>query len=313
MLKAFILFACLAVALGQTCLPGFDRYGSSCYFKVQSQLDFFDADQYCTTLNPKSYNIHLLSIESAAEENFIQQLINNDSVMRNRDVWLSATQIDKNKGWTWASTQQRVTYNNRESGRPSTSGKCAFMSWWYSYRWNNKDCDNRRSFICEYSIFGNDHAMEPEMKEWKAKVESGQLACPSGFHSYGKKCYYFIPSSLNWFDADQYCTMLVPKTYNIHLASIESAGEQLFIQDKIRGNPMYNNRQYWTSGNYMDRIQGWHWANNQRALSYNNWASGQPDGSGKCIQLWKDRNYTWDDADCEYTPYSHGFICELQQ
>ena len=38
-----------------------------------------------------------------------------------------------------------------------------------------------------------------------------------------------------------------------------------------------------------------------------NWAPGEPNNSGDCVQIWGEFDYGWDDTDCESAV---NFICE---
>jgi len=308
MWASLILAACVAHTVTSQCAPGFSFYQNSCYYVVATRLTWFGADKYCTTILPKNLNVRLVTVSNIGEDNFVRDLIRRDNDAKNRDNWMGLTDIDKRRGWVWAATQSSLGYSNWREGRPSSSGKCAFYSYYYNGQWYNDDCYDQRSFVCEYSLFG-----EKEIEEQKANELELKKNCPSGFVSFGNSCYYVIPSSLTWFQAEHYCSLMVPRTYDCHLASIESRSENDFLVNYIRGDSSYRNRQFWTSGNYMDPRKGWHWSSNQRSVSYTNWASGEPNGSGKCIQLWEGRNYQWDDATCYNTPSNHGFICEIER
>ena len=62
-------------------------------------------------------------------------------------------------------------------------------------------------------------------------------SCPPNFVQYGQSCYFFNNVELEWFHADQVCTGLLPNSYDIHLAAIETRGEQEFIADILRSDP----------------------------------------------------------------------------
>ncbi|KAI0228071.1 hypothetical protein LSAT2_021440, partial [Lamellibrachia satsuma] len=119
------------------------------------------------------------------------------------------------------------------SGEPGY-GKCAYLSWWNNYKWVNTDCQSAKSFICEYNTV-NGLSLSPLWPTTpRYRTSTARPArCPEGFVRFGRSCYYFVPSSLNWFDADQFCTMFVPQTYNVHLVSVESREEQDFLYKYI--------------------------------------------------------------------------------
>merc|ERR1711894_165469 len=126
----------------------------------------------------------------------------------------------------------------------------------------------------------------------------------------GDSCYYFVATPTSWIEADQYCTYLNPGFANTHLLSIDDSEEQQWIQNYLSTRPEFRQRNFWTSGNIIDRRRGWAWAGNGQQFSYTNWAPGEPNNSGACAQIWGEFNYQWDDADC----YGYiNFICEYDR
>merc|ERR1712179_698164 len=214
MWASLILAACVAHTVTSQCAPGFSFYQNSCYYVVATRLTWFGADKYCTTILPKNLNVRLVTVSNIGEDNFVRDLIRRDNDAKNRDNWMGLTDIDKRRGWVWAATQSSLGYSNWREGRPSSSGRCAFYSYYYNGQWYNDDCYDQRSFVCEYSLFG-----EKEIEEQKANELELKKNCPSGFVSFGNSCYYVIPSSLTWFQAEHYCSLMVPRTYDCHLAS----------------------------------------------------------------------------------------------
>ena len=54
---------------------------------------------------------------------------------------------------------------------------------------------------------------------------------------YNGSCYFFNNVELEWFHADQICSGLHPDYYDVHLAAIETQGEQEFIANILRSDP----------------------------------------------------------------------------
>ncbi|CAD5122556.1 DgyrCDS10970 [Dimorphilus gyrociliatus] len=286
----FVLISCIfATVQAQNCSEGFDRFEDSCYYFVRSQLGWYDADQYCTSLRPKTYTVHLASIESQNEQNWIADKIRADSNLRDRSVWIGLNNADKKEGWLWTRTYQTPDYKNWGSGQPVSSGRCSRMHYQHSYRWHNTACSGRYSSVCEYSL---------------------TAPCPKGFDRYQNSCYKVIPTTLDWFEAEQFCTYAVPDKYNVHLASIESSGEQQFIVERIRADSANRNRDFWVGGNRIDSKKNWAWVANNKRFSYTNWNSGEPSGSGQCMWLDTDYSYRWNDKDCNSN--GSGFVCEVE-
>merc|ERR1711976_418444 len=154
---------------------------------------------------------------------------------------------------------------------------------------------NMKSFICIGVLFG-------------LALSVSAQDCPRDWVQYEDRCYYVITNAVNWFEADNYCTFLLPGTYKVHLAAINSPQEQQWLQNYLASEPGYRFRNFWTSGNNLDRRVGWKWSSTGGAVSYTNWAPGEPNASGECMQIWGEVGYQWDDADC-YGPIN--FICEV--
>jgi len=294
-MKILLLLALVTVASAQSCPDGFPlKYGLNCYRFVRTQLTWFDADQHCTGLLPPNYDVHLARIFTSGEHDYLAQQLRSDRDMDGRDAWIGLTRVDKRRGWTWIDPYVQISYTRWAPGQPSGDGKCAHMWEDESYGWDDSDCNNFKGSICEYRL-----SRAPPSR-----------TCPEGFVSYGNSCYYFVPSSLNWFDADQYCTYFRPGTYDVHLACIDNSAEQDFLVNYIKNNNDLRDRSFWISGQNMDKNRGWVWAITDKAISYFKWAPGEPNNTGKCIQLWRDSSWRWDDATCYEK--AQGFVCEVK-
>merc|ERR1712226_382518 len=148
-------------------------------------------------------------------------------------------------------------------------------------------------------------------------VALAQNNCPSGFiqgtGTNFRSCYYFGRSRVDWFAADQYCTHRMVNDYRTHLVAIESSSEQAWLDNYIRNDSELRNNDWWIGADVIDRKRGWVWASTAQRVSYTNWGSGQPDGSGKCgVASWSNSGNThrWDDISCEGT--RRYFVCEYE-
>lgn len=110
-----------------------------------------------------------------------------------------------------------------------------------------------------------------------------------------------------------------------HLVTIESASEQKFIENLLSGG---SRNSYWIGG-YKTSNGRWMWVTN-RALSYTNWANGQPDnwtGREDKLMIYRNSNPMnpsprgkWNDiqadADCNGESFfgyeNFGYICEWE-
>ncbi|XP_076087916.1 perlucin-like isoform X1 [Mytilus galloprovincialis] len=142
-----------------------------------------------------------------------------------------------------------------------------------------------------------------------------QSECHRGWFHYGNSCYFFSHTLKTWGDAANFC-----RTYNSHLATVETGGENAFLTDTIElikngiGKRDIDNSDFWLGGTD-EVIEGvWVWAPTGKDLTYTNWFPGDPDNwetGENCLELsWLLGTHgTWNDQKCSIE--SH-FICETE-
>ena len=109
--------------------------------------------------------------------------------------------------------------------------------------------------------------------------------------------YQLFSENLTWVQAKSRCEAL-----GGHLATITSQAEQSFIASLLA----VSQDSYWIGG-YADESGWWHWTTNEPfEQQYQNYAEGQPDGSGGYLMILESGK--WDDVRSEGN--SWGFICE---
>ncbi|CAG2232216.1 unnamed protein product [Mytilus edulis] len=109
------------------------------------------------------------------------------------------------------------------------------------------------------------------------------------------------------------------RTYNSHLATVETGGENAFLTDTIElikngiGKRDIDDRDFWLGGTD-EVIEGvWVWAPTGKDLTYTNWLQGNPDNwntNENCLELVLSHDVLgkWNDQECSFV--SH-FICEM--
>ncbi|VDI74609.1 Hypothetical predicted protein [Mytilus galloprovincialis] len=142
-----------------------------------------------------------------------------------------------------------------------------------------------------------------------------QSECHRGWFHHGNSCYFFSHTLKTWGDAASFC-----RTYNSHLATVETGGENAFLTDTIElikngiGKRDIDDRDFWLGGTD-EVIEGvWVWAPTGKDLTYTNWFPGDPDNwktGENCLELsWYHGTHgTWNDQECSFE--SH-FICETE-
>ncbi|CAG2232218.1 unnamed protein product [Mytilus edulis] len=110
------------------------------------------------------------------------------------------------------------------------------------------------------------------------------------------------------------------RTYNSHLATIETEGENIFLTDTIAliqngvgKRDIHDLTQDFWIGGTDEVIEGvWVWASTGKDLTYTNWEPGQPDNwkNENCLSLvWWNIPGKWNDWYCSRNCH---FICETE-
>lgn len=104
------------------------------------------------------------------------------------------------------------------------------------------------------------------------------------------------------------------------LAMLKTRSIDRLVINYIRQNDLEShvNTGFWIGLNDRDNEGDYVWSDDE-AVSYTNWADGEPDDNDKrdtngqdCVQLWKSDDLKWDDDYCGDGPFGRkkGFICE---
>lgn len=92
--------------------------------------------------------------------------------------------------------------------------------------------------------------------------------------------YALYETAATWAEAKVLC-----QTVGGHLATVTSSEEQKTIEKLLKKG---SKNSYWLGG-YKDSTSGWEWVTNE-AFSYTNWGWNQPDGDGKALMVYKNKN-----------------------
>ena len=110
-------------------------------------------------------------------------------------------------------------------------------------------------------------------------------------------CYLFETSEDIHEDAEAYCGSL-------HLVYINSNKEQAYLAERCRY--ISADIDYWIG---LTRNNGAFIWMDATALLYTNWESSSSDDGSACIKLRENRDYEWDDQDCDD---QNAYICETE-
>merc|ERR1711894_173974 len=153
MLRILIISTLAYLGFAQDCPREWREFQDSCYYLVGTEMDWFSADKYCSLYDPTSYKVHLVSIETSAEQEFLADYALTSGVF-GWNYWTSLNRIDFEQGWAWAGANQvKMVYQAWGPGQPGGDGACVQMWASQRYRWDDVPCDdaflNSVGAICE--------------------------------------------------------------------------------------------------------------------------------------------------------------------
>lgn len=165
---------------------------------------------------------------------------------------------------------------------------------------------NRRTVTAKatYRVFVAQSAVKTETDAEIRRLEA---------RNFGGHTYQVFAGNRLWEDADAFC-----QRHGGHLVTITSEEEQKFLEEYLSTAP--EKESYWI-GLRSDKNARWTSWVTKEAISYTNWAEGNPDrGRGfDCARMaastyrdannWTMNQGTWDDESNSYY-YIKGFICE---
>ncbi|XP_056880654.1 LOW QUALITY PROTEIN: ladderlectin-like [Takifugu flavidus] len=117
--------------------------------------------------------------------------------------------------------------------------------------------------------------------------------CPSGWFTYGYRCYIFVNSPMNWYSAKDHC-----KSLGANLASVSSPREYSFLQQMTK---TAGQSTAWLGGFY--REGRWLWIDNE-GFYYTNWYSQASAVRYPCMFLYS--TFGWSNTLCTS---AQRFIC----
>ncbi|XP_053661881.1 C-type lectin 37Db-like [Anopheles marshallii] len=130
------------------------------YFSNSFKLNWFKAVEYC-----RSRGMYLLSIRNAEEREAVIEYLTSTGYPKTHKTlyaWISANDLGEEGEFHWASTGERVNYQNWSETEPNdykiddcTGEDCAILEYWsegganYNYTFNDRSCMREFLFLCE--------------------------------------------------------------------------------------------------------------------------------------------------------------------
>ena len=133
------------------CPPPWLAFRGSCYLWVNASMSWMDAEDYCQALSNPWKMVHLVSIGSQEEDDFVAEYVKQASGLPYPPgYWLGYNDRDRENIFTWTDGSNNTAYNNWLSGEPDNwrNEDCA-ERFDYANRWNDRDCGHKIRFVCK--------------------------------------------------------------------------------------------------------------------------------------------------------------------
>ncbi|XP_072050865.1 uncharacterized protein [Amphiura filiformis] len=140
------------------CPPNYNYFSKSCYQLNTARVQRSEASATC-----RKANAHLVDITSQSEQNFVADLLeNNPEIQRLKDIhiaenvgaWIGLMVSDRtpSRELVWSDgTSLGFTAWDPVRGRNEPQVDCVRMDSEFQFKWGDRDCRLRYSFVCEKS------------------------------------------------------------------------------------------------------------------------------------------------------------------
>ncbi|XP_062382778.1 C-type mannose receptor 2-like [Sardina pilchardus] len=280
-LLSALLLCCGGDAQECTCRKGWSKYGSHCFYIVQAERSWAEAESNCMKLGG-----HLASVHSQYESSFIENLINKN-IFKPWDTWIGGTDAPKEGVWFW-SDGTKFDFSHWYAGEPNNLGgqHCLHM---HKGKWDDYGCQHSHPSVCS------------SVCSTKVSFPQCMRTCPVGWSEFGSRCFQFVYTGRAWDESERNCMAM-----GGHLASVHSRDELLFIKNLIQ-RVSSNVQRTWIGGTDAAQEGVWFWSDGSR-FDYTHWKTGEPNNRGgaeNCIHL---NGEYWNDISCEY---SYSSVCSM--
>lgn len=270
-------------------------YNNHTYLYMKHRVNWYNAKHACEAVDG-----HLLIINDKAENDFIKQIVDNNT-------WLGLTDVENEDFWKWVDNTF-LMWSDWGEGQPNNSRTENYAHYYsrLNYAWNDT---NRRSefyFICEIDkeidniakLRGIKTNIINALLDYKAKNSVAFYKNVPGCYQYNGHTYFYIDTQVNWKAAKAVC-----ENMGGHLLIIENEPENSFIKKILDANT-------WLGLTDEETESAWKWINGE-PLRFSDWKKGQPDNHKELEHYahytpWSEY-YNWNDI--AYTN-EYKFICE---
>ncbi|CAH1795136.1 unnamed protein product, partial [Owenia fusiformis] len=261
------------------CPSGWATLGDHCYKAFLELMNFDDAETFCQRFSTDG---HLVSINSAKEQRFVEQIGN-----KLHSFWLGFTDNKNHYRYTWLDGSPSpfvmwFDYEPNDQQSPTGGEDCAVYSPYFFKGWYDRSCDSLFAYICK---------------------KPAEMGCKSGWrhNPANNACYRAYRSTVKWIAAEAYCNSM-----DANLVSILDQNEADWFEayrSSISGLTYI-----WIGLNDRETEGEWIWSDGSY-IGFLNWKLSEPNGhiASNCTQIKAINKGKWDDISCDY---ENSFICE---
>ncbi|XP_022806021.1 macrophage mannose receptor 1-like [Stylophora pistillata] len=294
----FLLIVCKARNISGSaydiCHPGRIRWNNTCYFfannSASNRVAWQDARQTCQRIRGGD----LVSIHSAAENNFIALHISDN-------YWIGLNDLRTEGNLQWSDGSSLV-YSNYQFGEPNDHyGQEDCMEMRGEGQWNDLNCGRNLGYVCKQT-------KNPSAIPQALVPTLGQ--CEDGWVKFEKSCYRSVSDPpLSWRTARDVCRKRKNASMHGDLVTVNNQQEQEFSNTILRKT----STDFWIGLNDLITEGRFVWTDNS-PRRYTNWngsaLSKHDQQSLDCVHMnpHKDEG-RWRTASCDQ---KKGFICETE-
>ena len=134
------------------CPPPWRTYQGHCYQLVDIRKSWTDAERYCLMLSHPGKSVHIASINSKEEDDFIGEYLVNSSGITDDGYWIGYREYEREGLFQWADGSS-ASYENWHPAEPNNkygTEDCVEKYKQYGLRtWNDIHCNWKRPFVCK--------------------------------------------------------------------------------------------------------------------------------------------------------------------
>ncbi|XP_038059527.1 snaclec CHH-B subunit beta-like [Patiria miniata] len=132
------------------CPPPWRAFQGHCYLWVDKPMPWIDAERYCQMLSHPGKMVHLASIHSQEEDEFIKDYVKSASDVWTPSYWIGFTDIEGKNRFQW-SDGSASSYLGWGPLEPSSPGyeDCVECRDDFSHQWNDLLCSESIRFVCK--------------------------------------------------------------------------------------------------------------------------------------------------------------------